>query len=240
MTRMTARVGANPRFGAMRRRSAAAQLALVVLVVLLTTSCNNPSYTSATVESDLQREVHLTAAQADCLTRQLDAQIAPDQLGSHTEPNDVEREQFRGIVQYAIVACSGTPYDAAVVARGLVQHAGMTQATATCVANNVGQLVGVGNVSSAQWIAALLHATAVCASPAQYNRAAARTALSAIGYGDVGYTDYGPCLATLFAPRPVARSLVVLTAGVGRCLAPQSTQSTTTTSAPLATTTSSG
>jgi hypothetical protein len=238
--RITPLVRADPRFGAMRTRAAAPRLALLTLLSLLVASCNNPVYTSATVESDLQREVHLTSAQADCLTQQLEAQILPDQLSSHTDPNDVEREQFRGIVQYAIVACSGSPYNAAVVAQGLVQHAGMTPATATCVAKNVGELVGAGNVASAQWVVALLHATAACASPSQYNRAAARAALSAIGYGDVGYTDFGPCLAALFEPRRVARSLAVLTAGVGHCLASQSKQSTTTTTAPRATTTSTG
>ena len=213
---------------ALPRRARLALLAPVILVVLLAAACSNRPYTRETVESDLQREVHLSAAQAECLTQQLEAQIPPDQLSSHTDPNDLELEQFRGVVQYAVVACSGAPYNAAVVAPGLMHHAGLTPATATCVARNVGELVGAGNVTSAQFEAALLDATAVCASPVgHYNRAAAHAAVSAIGYA-----YYAPCLAALFQPRAVAPSLDTLTTAVGKCLAPKSTTTTTVSTAP--------
>jgi hypothetical protein len=217
----------------MRNRALPPWLAVVALVALLAAACNNPAYTRATVESDLQREVHLSPAQADCLTQQLEAQITPDQLSSHTEPSDLERQQFRGALQYALVACSGAPYNATAVAQELVQHAGLTEADAACVARHVGDDVGAGNVTSAEFEAALLRATAVCASPSSpYSRAAAKAAVSSIGYA-----NYADCLAALFEPRAVAPSLAALTTGVGKCLAPPST---TTTAATAVTTTTTG
>jgi hypothetical protein len=116
---------------------ARAAVVVALTLVLVGGACNNPTYNRDTIEHDLERETKLTASQATCLAQRLEQTIGEQRLGARDLPTAHEREKLHAAVVFAIVACSGAPYDRARVVHALEREARMPSDQAPCLVREI-------------------------------------------------------------------------------------------------------
>jgi hypothetical protein len=192
-----------------------------IVLCVVAVACNNPVYSRATVERELQRDVHLSTSQARCLTQALEQGISPERLSAHDNPSGTERLEFRRFVRYAVIACTSTPYDEHAVAPALQRYGALDATDAACIARNAGTIMAM----RADGEAALYFATAVCAAPT-YDRTAATNALAGLGLSVFSRTA-AACLAAKIEPIATRPTVDALRAAMTTCLAPPATTQTT-------------
>jgi hypothetical protein len=92
-------------------------------------------------------------------------------LGARDEPTPSERDKFRAALLYAILACSGAPYDRARVTSALEDELRMSQQDAVCLTREVEARVKPATLASddnltddrvAEIRAAIIDATLAC------------------------------------------------------------------------------
>ncbi|MCU1426758.1 MAG: hypothetical protein JWL83_758, partial [Actinomycetia bacterium] len=149
-------------------------LLIVAVLVLGLGGCNNPTYKRSTVEHDLVNDTGLSASQADCFAVGLERSIGVDRLSARTAPSARDREKAGAALIFAIVACSGAPYDRAKIERALQVQAKLSATFAKCLAEGVekrvgsDQLAAKGNLSGTAQTKiedAIVLATIACAPP---------------------------------------------------------------------------
>jgi hypothetical protein len=97
------------------------------------TACAGTEYDRDAIEQDLRDDSGLSASQAHCLTRRLEDSIRVSRLGARDDPTSGERDKLHGALVFAIVACSGAPYDRDAVAPDLAETANLGRARADCL-----------------------------------------------------------------------------------------------------------
>jgi hypothetical protein len=122
---------------------------VVVALALFAAACNNPSYNRSTVQRDLERDTGLSASQAECVTERLEATIGVRRLGARDEPTPLERDKTHAAVVYAILACSGSPFDSGSVAQALTAKAEVPAAEAECLVREVPKRIPEDELASA-------------------------------------------------------------------------------------------
>jgi hypothetical protein len=110
---------------------------VALTLVLVATACNNPTYDRDAIEHDLEHETDLTASQAGCVARRLEQTIGEQRLGARDVPTAHEREKLHAAVVFAIVACSGSPYDRARIVRALERDAKIASEQAPCLVREI-------------------------------------------------------------------------------------------------------
>ena len=110
---------------------------VALTLLLVAAACNNPTYDRDTIEHDLEHETDLTASQAACVARRLEQTIGEQRLGARDVPTAHEREKLHAAVVFAIVACSGPPYDRARIVRALERDAKIASERAPCLVREI-------------------------------------------------------------------------------------------------------
>jgi hypothetical protein len=155
------------------------RFAILLGCALLAAACNNTGYSRATVVEDLRAQTQLTDAQADCLSKRLEQVIDVRRLGARDEPTPFERVEFRAALLYAIVACSGAPYDRDRVATALNEELDIPFAESECITRAVEQRVkpdtlarddNLSNARVAEIRAAIVEASLACGGEAKVRR----------------------------------------------------------------------
>jgi hypothetical protein len=111
-------------------------LAAAVLAVVAG-GCASGEYDRASVEQDLVDTTELTAAQAACLTRRLEATIGVTRLGARDEPTAGERDRMHGALVMSVLGCSGAPYAADAIVTDLAEAADLGRDAAQCLVDEV-------------------------------------------------------------------------------------------------------
>jgi hypothetical protein len=117
-------------------------VALLVVAGFTASACSNPTYSRSTVEHELENSAGLSHSQASCLAQRLEKTVGADVLGARTVPTPRLRNKAHAALVFAIVACSGAPYDRAKIEHSLQTAARTSAAHAACITAQAERAVG--------------------------------------------------------------------------------------------------